>query len=54
MIADGGVAAVGEGAGAPVADARHVVRVSAEDARLDPARTAAAASSTEKGGTTNF
>ena len=49
MIADGGVAAVGEGAGAPVADAHHVVGVPAEDARFDPARTAAVASSTEKG-----
>lgn len=43
MILDGGVAAVGEGTGAPVADARHVVGIPAEDARLDLGHEAAVA-----------
>ena len=38
VVPDGGVAAVGERAGAPVADARGVVGVPAEDPCLDPAR----------------
>lgn len=35
MIPDGGIAAVGKRAGAPVADARRVVGVATEDPRCD-------------------
>lgn len=38
MIPDGGIAAVGKRAGAPVADARRVVGVATEDPRCDPAQ----------------
>jgi hypothetical protein len=39
MVADGGVAAVGERAGAPVAYASGVVGIPAEHPRRDPAQT---------------
>jgi hypothetical protein len=37
VISDGGVATVGEGAGAPVADPRHIVGIPAQDPRREPA-----------------